>query len=239
LVVALADKLETLVGLFGVGQLPTGDKDPFALRRHALGVIRMLTERQVPIDLPHLIALAREPFGAAITDPTAPLLTFIYERLTGSLRDQGYSAQEVDAVLSLKPDRLVDVTERIKAVRAFAAVPEAAALAAANKRVSNILKKVEGALPRDVDPTLLNEAAEVALFQALNQVEPQATMAFQQSHFADSLKALAALRVPVDAFFESVLVNAEDPDLRNNRLALLSRLHSSMNRVADLAKLAA
>jgi len=155
------------------------------------------------------------------------------------LRDQGYSAQEVDAVLSLKPDRLVDVTERIKAVRAFAAVPEAAALAAANKRVSNILKKVEGALPRDVDPTLLNEAAEVALFQALNQVEPQATMAFQQSHFADSLKALAALRVPVDAFFESVLVNAEDPDLRNNRLALLSRLHSSMNRVADLAKLAA
>ena len=239
LVVALADKLETLVGLFGVGQLPTGDKDPFALRRHALGVIRMLTERQVPIDLPHLIALAREPFGAAITDPTAPVLTFMYERLTGSLRDQGYSAQEVDAVLSLKPDRLVDVTERIKAVRAFAAVPEAAALAAANKRVSNILKKVEGALPRDVDPTLLNEAAEVALFQALNQVEPQATMAFQQSHFADSLKALAALRVPVDAFFESVLVNAEDPDLRNNRLALLSRLHSSMNRVADLAKLAA
>jgi len=239
LVVALADKLGTRVGLFGVGQLPTGDKDPFALRRHALGVIRMLTERQVPIDLPHLIALAREPFGAAITDPTAPLLTFMYERLTGSLRDQGYSAQEVDAVLSLKPDRLVDVTERIKAVRAFAAVPEAAALAAANKRVSNILKKVEGALPRDVDPTLLNEAAEVALFQALNQVEPQATMAFQQSHFADSLKALAALRVPVDAFFESVLVNAEDPDLRNNRLALLSRLHSSMNRVADLAKLAA
>ena len=239
LVVALADKLETLVGLFGIGQLPTGDKDPFALRRHALGVIRMLVERKVPIDLPHLIALAIAPFGAVITDPTTPLLAFMYERLASGLRDQGYSAQEVDAVLSLKPDRLVDVTERLAAVRAFAALPEAAALAAANKRVGNILKKVEGALPTQVDAALLKEPAEAALFKALNEVEPLANAAFNAGHFADSLKALAALRAPVDAFFESVMVNAEDAALRNNRLALLSRLHAAMNRVADLAKLAA
>ena len=239
LVVALADKLETLVGLFGIGQLPTGDKDPFALRRHALGVIRMLVERKVPIDLPQLIALATAPFGAVITDPTAPVMTFMYERLAGGLRDQGYSAQEVDAVLSLKPDRLVDVTDRLAAVRAFAALPEAAALAAANKRVGNILKKVEGALPTQVDANLLKEAAETNLLNALNEVQPKADAAFNQGHFADSLKALAALRAPVDAFFESVMVNAEDPALRNNRLALLFRLHTAMNRVADVAKLAA
>jgi glycyl-tRNA synthetase beta chain len=239
LVVALADKLETLVGLFGIGQLPTGDKDPFALRRHALGVIRMLVERKVPVDLQQLIGLSVAPFGAAITDPTTPLLAFMYERLAGGLRDQGYSAQEVDAVLSLKPDRLVDVTDRLAAVRAFAALPEAAALAAANKRVGNILKKVEGALPTQVDAALLKEPAEAALFKALNEVEPQANAAFTAGHFADSLKALAALREPVDAFFESVMVNAEDAALRNNRLALLSRLHTAMNRVADLAKLAA
>ena len=239
LVVALADKLETLVGLFGIGQLPTGDKDPFALRRHALGVIRMLTERKVTVGLQQLLALAVAPFGAVITDPTALLLTFMYERLAGALRDQGYSAQEVDAVLSLKPDRLVDVTDRLAAVRAFAALPEAAALAAANKRVGNILKKVEGALPNQVDAALLKEPAEAVLFKALNDVEPQANASFTAGHFADSLKTLAALRVPVDAFFESVMVNAEHTALRNNRLALLSRLHTAMNRVADLAKLAA
>jgi glycyl-tRNA synthetase beta chain len=239
LVGALADKLETLVGLFGIGQLPTGDKDPFALRRHALGVIRMLTERKVPIGLQQLIALAVAPFGAVISDPTTPLLAFMYERLAGGLRDQGYSAQEVDAVLSLKPDRLVDVTDRLAAVRAFAALPEASALAAANKRVGNILKKVEGALPTQVDAALLKEPADAALFKALNEAEPQANAAFTAGQFSDSLKALAALRVPVDAFFESVMVNAEDTALRNNRLALLSRLHVAMNRVADLAKLAA
>ncbi len=253
LVVALADKMETLVGLFGIGQLPTGDKDPFALRRHALGVIRMLIERKVPVDLQHLIALAVLPFSEnttastttataaaiAIKDPTVPLLAFMYERLAGGLREQGYSAQEVDAVLSLKPNRLVDVTDRLSAVRAFAELPEAAALAAANKRVGNILKKVEGALPTQVDTALLTEPNEVALFKALNLVEPQANEKFNQGHFADSLKTLAALRLPVDAFFETVMVNAENTALRNNRLALLSRLHIAMNRVADLAKLAA
>ena len=238
LTVALADKLETLVGLFGIGQLPTGDKDPFALRRHALGVIRMLTERSVPLGLQQLIALSVAPFGASISDPTVPLLAFIYDRLAGNLREQGYSAQEVDAVLSLRPDRLVDVTDRLAAVRSFAALPEAAALAAANKRVGNILKKVEGDVPSQVHTALLNEPAEAALFKALSEVQPVAEAAFEAGDYAESLKALAALRLPVDAFFESVMVNAEDPALRNNRLALLAGLHAAMNRVADLSKLA-
>ena len=239
LIVALADKLETLVGLFGIGQLPTGDKDPFALRRHALGVIRMLIERSVPIGLDRLIALAVPAFGAAINDPSAPLLDFIYERLAGSLREQGFSAQEVDAVLSLRPARLADVTARLAAVRAFAALPEAAALAAANKRVGNILKKADGAVAPHVNVELLTELAEAALHAALLDVQTTADAAFDQGDYPASLQALAALRAPVDAFFDTVMVNADDPALRANRLGLLARLHAAMNRVADLSKLAA
>ena len=239
LIVALADKLETLVGLFGIGQLPTGDKDPFALRRHALGVIRMLIERSVPIGLDRLIALAVPAFGAAIKDPSAPLLDFIYERLAGSLREQGYTAQEVDAVLSLRPARLADVTARLAAVRAFAALPEAAALAAANKRVGNILKKADGAVAPHVNVELLTELAEAALHAALLDVQTTADAAFDQGDYPASLQALAALRAPVDAFFDTVMVNADDPALRANRLGLLARLHAAMNRVADLSKLAA
>jgi glycyl-tRNA synthetase beta chain len=238
LALALADKLETLVGLFGIGQLPTGDKDPFALRRHALGVIRMLVEAQVPVDVSRLIQAAAHHFGAAITDPTTALLAFMYDRLSGSLREQGFSAQEIDAVLALQPQRLSDVTNRLAAVRAFAALPEAAALAAANKRVGNILKKVDGVVAAQVNPQLLQEAAERALHATLLQVEPQAAAAFKAGDLTASLQALAQLRTPVDAFFESVMVNAEDPALRANRLGLLASLHAAMNRVADLAKLA-
>ena len=237
-VVALADKLETLVGLFGIGQLPTGDKDPFALRRHALGLIRMLVEKSVPIDLPTLVALAVPVFGAVVTDPTVPLLDFIYDRLAGSLREQGYTAQEVDAVLSLHPTRLADVAARLAAVRAFAALPEAAPLAAANKRVGNILKKVEGAVAARVDTALLKEPAEAALSEALVAAKPRADAAFERGDYAASLQALAALKTPVDAFFDSVMVNAEDDKLRVNRLGLLATLHAAMNRVADLSKLA-
>ena len=239
LICALADKLETLVGLFGIGQLPTGDKDPFGLRRQALGVIRMLVERGVPIGLERLIALAVPAFGAAIKDPSAPLLDFIYDRLAGSLREQGFSAQEVDAVLSLRPARLADVTARLAAVRAFTALPEAAALAAANKRVGNILKKADGAVATHVDVELLNELAEAALYAALLDVQTSADMAFEQGDYTASLQTLAALRAPVDAFFDTVMVNADDPALRANRLGLLARLHAAMNRVADLSKLAA
>lgn len=237
-VVALADKLETLVGLFGIGQLPTGDKDPFALRRHALGVIRILTEKNLPLELPALIDAAVPPFGELISNPRDALLGFFADRLAVSLRDQGYSAQEVDAVLALNPTRLGDVPKRLEAVRAFAQLSEAASLAAANKRVGNILKKVEGELPTAINPDLLKEAAEQALAAAIADVQPAADRLFEQHDYTGSLKALAALKAPVDAFFDDVMVNAEDAALRANRLALLGRLHAAMNRVADLSRLA-
>ena len=237
-VVAMADKLETLVGMFGIGNLPTGDRDPFALRRHALGVVRMLSEKALPLDLDTLVRSAVPAFGSKIEDPSAALLDFIYDRLAGSLREQGYSAQEVDAVLALWPQRLGDVPKRLAAVRAFAALPEAAALAAANKRVSNILKKA-GSVDAHVSELLLQEAAEKDLYAALQKVGPQAQAQFDAGDYTASLQTLAALRAPVDAFFDGVMVNAEQMDLRLNRQGLLQVLHDAMNRVADLSRLAA
>jgi glycyl-tRNA synthetase beta chain len=257
LVVALADKLETLVGMFGIGNLPTGDKDPFALRRHALGVIRMLGEKNLPLDLQQLLSNAFEDaqWGAAFKaiydadgkanssvylnfEAAKPLADFIYERLAGSLRDQGYSPQEVDAVLALRPQRLGDVAQRLAAVRVFAALPEAASLAAANKRVSNILKKA-GEVDAHVSDVLLKEVAEKNLYSALKEVVPRANQQFEAGDYTASLQTLAALRPPVDAFFDSVMVNAEELDLRLNRQGLLKTLHDAMNRVADLSRLAA
>ncbi|MFZ9374549.1 MAG: glycine--tRNA ligase subunit beta [Burkholderiaceae bacterium] len=237
-VVALADKLETLVGMFGIGNLPSGDKDPFALRRHALGVIRMLVERDLPLDLSVLVSAATPAFGSKITPATEALFDFIYDRLAGSLREQGYSAQEVDAVLALRPQRLADVARRLQAVRAFAALPEAPALAAANKRVGNILKKA-GEVDAHVNAGLLHEAAERDLYAALEASVPQADAQFAAGDYTASLKTLAALRAPVDAFFDGVMVNAEQDDLRLNRQGLLKTLHTAMNRVADLSRLVA
>ena len=262
-VLALADKLETLVGLFGIGQLPTGDKDPFALRRHALGVIRILTERNLPLNLPDLIRSSFDEFdvtrrlgfddlplanelvlpsndAAVRLDSNAPdkVLSFVFDRLAVNLREQGYSAQEVDAVLALSPARLGEVPRRLAAVRAFAALPEAAALAAANKRVGNILKKSDAGAAGAVDPALLVEPAEAGLHAALAAAAPAADLAFASGDYSASLQALAVLKAPVDAFFEAVMVNADDLALRANRLALLGSLHAAMNRVADLARLA-
>jgi glycyl-tRNA synthetase beta chain len=238
LVVALADKLETLAGLFAIGQLPTGDKDPFALRRHALGIVRMLMERDLPLALGELLGSAMALFPQAAPEALGQLSTFVYERLAGLLREQGYSAQEVDAVLALQPQRLGDVAKRLAAVRAFAALPEAPALAAANKRIANILKKAERA-DAHVNPALLQEDAEKALHAAVGQLVPQADAKFQAGDYTGSLQMLAALRAPVDAFFDGVMVNAEEADLRLNRLGLLALLHRAMNRVADLSRLAA
>ncbi|AYM97778.1 glycine--tRNA ligase subunit beta [Acidovorax sp. 1608163] len=240
-VVALADKLETLVGMFGIGNLPTGDRDPFALRRHALGVIRMLVEKDLPLDLSALLAGAVPAFGDKITDASAQLADFIYDRLAGSLREQGYRAQEVDAVMALRPQRLALVEKQLAAVRAFAALPEAPALAAANKRVGNILKKaeVEGPVDAHVNPALLQEQAEKDLFAALQRFVPEANAQFDAGDYTASLQTLAVLRAPVDAFFDDVMVNAEQLDLRLNRQGLLKSLHEAMNRVADLSRLAA
>ncbi|GAB1391839.1 glycine--tRNA ligase subunit beta [Rhodocyclaceae bacterium] len=232
LCVALADKLETLAGMFGIGQLPTGDKDPFALRRHALGLVRMMIERDLPLDLMWMLQTA----GLEDSSVIGKLFDFIYERAANNLREQGYSALEVDAVISKWP-HLGEVPKRLAAVRAFAALPEAASLAAANKRVGNILKKAEGTVAAKIDTTLLKEAAEVALNAALSEVKPKADAAFDAGDYTASLQALAALKAPVDAFFTDVMVNAEDLALRNNRLGLLATLYQAMNRVADLSKL--
>jgi glycyl-tRNA synthetase beta chain len=237
LVVALADKLETLAGLFAIGQLPTGDKDPFALRRHALGIVRMLMEKDLPLELGALVTQALGLFPQAQPGTIEQLTDFIYERLAGLLREQGYSAQEVEAVLALRPQRLGDVAKRLAAVRAFAALPEAPALAAANKRIGNILKKAEKA-DAHVNERLLKEDAEKALFAATQKIAPQARSQFESGDYTGSLQTLAALRGPVDAFFDGVMVNAEEADLRLNRLGLLATLHQAMNRVADLSRLA-
>ena len=258
-VVALADKFETLVGLFAIDQKPTGDKDPFALRRHALGVCRLLIERNLDLELGQLIRFGRvefEKFASSLPADNAEAMNFhlhfqgaefngnldvfnfVCDRLAGYLRDLGSSAQEVGAVLSLSPQRLSEVPKRLAATRAFAALPEAASLAAANKRVANILKKVDGKVIARVDRRLLSEAAEIALYEALAVVRPAADAAFERGDYTASLQALAVLKTPVDSFFESVMVNAEDPALRANRLGLLATLHAAMNRVADLSKLA-
>ena len=241
IVVALADKLETLVGLFGVGQTPTGDKDPFALRRHALGVLRMLIDRALALELPALVAMAHAPFAAVKgwREVAEAVLQFFHERLEVLLREQGASAQEVGAVLALEPPRIDEVPKRLAAVRAFAGMAESAPLAAANKRITNILKKSEADGALRVDPSLFVEDAERALHDALAQIAPRADALFEQRDYAASLRELAALKGPVDTFFDQVMVNADDARLRANRLALLAALHRAMNRVADLSRLAA
>ena len=238
LVVALADKLETLVGMFGIGNVPTGDKDPFALRRHALGVIRMLIDKDVALGLPELLALSAPVFGDKITGGSEALIEFIYDRLAGSLREQGFSAQEVDAVMALRPTRLGQIGQFLSAVRAFAALPESPALAAANKRIGNILKKA-GEVDAHVNTALLQEDAEKSLYAVMQKLLPESEAQFKSGDYTASLQTLAALRAPVDTFFDDVMVNAEEMDLRLNRQGLLKSLHVAMNRVADLSRLAA
>ena len=255
MLVALADKLETLVGLFGIGQLPTGDRDPFALRRHALGVIRMLREALPGLALDDVVrtAISSPAWPASVvvnaTEPGGPqlhdrLMQFFRDRLAVLLRDEGHAALAVEAVLDVDASRLSALGERLNAVRAFAALPESAALAGANKRIANILRKSaasEGiALQAGVlDPQRLIEPAEQGLHAALRATGHDSDARFEAGDFTGSLRALAALKAPVDRFFDEVMVNAEDPAVRANRLALLAALHRTMNRVAELSRLAA
>lgn len=238
--VALADKLETLVGIWGIGLQPTGDKDPFALRRHALGILRMLVEKRLAVSLQALIGAATALFAGNTNfkDPSADVLTFLYDRLRGQLRERGFSQSEVEAVVAQNPDSLDNIVERLQAVQSFAALPESASLAAANKRITNILKKADGT-PGEIHANLLQEAAEQALYKAMGDVKPNVDAAYAAGDFTSALKTLAALREGVDAFFNDVMVNAEDLALRNNRLALLASLHGMLNQVADISKLAA
>ncbi|MHA6896933.1 glycine--tRNA ligase subunit beta [Ralstonia pseudosolanacearum] len=239
-VVALADKLETLVGIWGIGLAPTGEKDPFALRRHALGILRMLIEKPLALGIAEVLEAATASFEgiAAVKPDLAAITDFLYDRLRGYLKDKGYSTNEVEAVVSQRPQRLDDIVARLEAVRAFAALPQAEALAAANKRITNILKKTDIAIG-SVQPQLLKEDAERALHQAVATSEPHVHDAFARGDFTTALKTLAGLREAVDSFFDGVMVMADDTALRDNRLALLGELHGLMNRVADISKLAA
>jgi glycyl-tRNA synthetase beta chain len=199
----------------------------------------MLMEKDLPLDLGALVSESLGLFPQAKPDTAAALIEFIYDRLAGMLREQGYSAQEVDAVLALRPQRLGDVAKRLAAVRAFASLPEAPSLAAANKRIGNILKKAEGEVSAQVNEPLLRESAEQALFGSMKDITPRADAQFKAGDYTASLQTLAGLRTTVDKFFDAVMVNAEDAQLRANRLGLLATLHAAMNRVADLSKLAA
>jgi glycyl-tRNA synthetase beta chain len=238
---ALADKLETLAGLFGVGQVPTGDKDPFALRRHALGVLRIVMEQRLTVPLSALVKAAFAAVSSKAKDATPALMDFIYDRLRGVLRDQGYTANEVEAVIAQRPDRLDRLSDQLAAVRVFMALPEAESLAAANKRVANILRKAEESkteIAPQVQPHLLTDAAEKALHAAMQTTIPAAQNALNSGNFSENLKAFAALKAPVDAFFTDVMVMADDLPVRANRLALLRDLRAAMNQVADISKLA-
>lgn len=239
--VALADKLDALVGFFGIGQIPTGDKDPFGLRRAALGVLRIVMEKPLPLDLNDLVKAAHDAFAhqhVALDKHDEPLLNFIFDRLRGLLKDAGYAQDVVEAVLAQRPTRVDLVPAKLEAVRAFLALPEAQALAAANKRIGNILKKSPEA-DAHVSPVLLQEPAEKSLHDAMERIVPAADAQFDAGDYTASLQTLAALRAPVDAFFDGVMVNAEQIDLRLNRLGLLKLLHAAMNRVALLERLAA
>jgi glycyl-tRNA synthetase beta chain len=236
--VALGDKLEALAGMFGIGERPTGDKDPYGLRRHALGILRMLIEAELPLPLPILLRAAFEPFGERFGPETqAELARFLYDRLRGLLQERGYSTLEVEAVVSLAPGRIDRVPAMLAAVRAFSQMAEAQSLAAANKRIGNILKKTDAPVD-SFDPGLLFEPAERDLWEAFERVAPQAERLLADADYSGMLRALAPLKVPVDRFFDDVMVMVEDARLRTNRLALLAQLRSLMNRIADLSLLA-
>ena len=238
--VALADKLEALTGMFGIGQVPTGDKDPFGLRRAALGVIRILVERNQPVPLGVLVDHAFAAFAGvpAVKADRAAVLDFVYDRLRGYLREQGYTANQVAAVLDARPDVIADLPARLSAVQAFAALPEAAALSAANKRIVNILKKSGGEAAATVDRARLADGAEHDLYLAFQRLTPQVEADYGSGDFSGALKALATAKPAVDRYFDDVMVMADDPVIRANRLALLRGVAATMNRVADISKLA-
>jgi glycyl-tRNA synthetase beta chain len=221
--VALADKFEALKGLFGIGQAPTGERDPFGLRRAALGVVRILIEKSLPLSLDDFVP--------------ADVKAFILERARGYFRERGYTANEVEAVLCLAPGRLDLIPKQLEAVRAFAELPEAESLAAANKRIGNILKQAE-AVPAGFDPALMVLPEEKSLATTFNRLQPDVDRAFSALDYTGALKALASLKSPVDAFFDKVMVMDKDPRVRANRIGFLGRLHGTMNRIADLSKLA-
>lgn len=253
--VAIADKTEALFGMFAVGNVPTGDKDPFGLRRAAIGILRMMIERSLPLSITDLVAAARTVFeplsiqtltkkneskAADLSQTSDVLADFFYDRLRGLLKDEGYSASMIEAVLIQRPSDIASVPRRLQAVRAFSALPEAEALAAANKRIVNILKKADDAARKaTVQPELFCDDAERALFEIFQtKINGEVDAAMIQGDFAKALQVLATARATIDRFFDEVMVMADDAKVRNNRLALLNAIRQTMNRVAEIALLA-
>ena len=237
--VAIADKLDTLVGIFGIGMLPTGSKDPYALRRAALGVLRILIEKQLDLDLTGAVTVAVEQFGAKVKAAglADQVLEFIFDRLRARYEDEGIDVATYLSVRALKPGSALDFDQRVQAVQAFRKLPEADALAAVNKRVSNLLSKFEGTIASHVEPKYFDNANEFSLYSAIQQADQAVQPMAAARQYTESLARLAALREPVDAFFEAVMVNAEDANVRANRYALLSRLRGLFLGVADISLL--
>jgi glycyl-tRNA synthetase beta chain len=237
--VALADKLDTLVGIYGIGLIPTGDRDPFGLRRQALGVLRILSELSLPLDLMELLELAKLSFASGVLHDSVAvdLHAFILDRLRNYLRERSFAQDEIEAVVSQNPTRIDQVLPRLQAVQAFRDMPEAQSLAAANKRIRNILKKTSVAQSAP-DTAVFRETAERNLFAASSQLAPTVSSLVQNQDYTEALRALAGVRTAVDTFFDEVMVMADEPALRDNRLALLAQLEGMMNQVADISKLA-
>jgi len=237
--VALADKLDTLVGIFGIGQVPKGDRDPFALRRAALGLLRTLVERDLPLDLNELLSASAEGFGDKLSNQTvkADVFDFLLGRFRPWYQEQGISVDVIQAVLARSPSKPVDFDKRVKAVEAFKSLDSAESLAAANKRVGNILAKSKESIDGKVQPNLLNEAPEKALYQLLDETEQTVKPLIQDGNYTDALTQLSNLKEPVDEFFEHVMVNAEQDDIRLNRLNLLYRLRQLFLEIADISLL--
>jgi glycyl-tRNA synthetase beta chain len=238
-ILAVADKLDTLVGIFGIGMLPTGSKDPYALRRAALGILRILIEKRLDLDLVAAVRFSISQFAGQVkTEGLADqVLEFIFDRLRARYEDEGVEVASYLAVRAVQPGSALDFDQRVQAVQAFRNLPEAEALAAANKRVSNLLSKFEAKLPATVEPRYFDSATEFSLYSALQQAEQAVQPLAADRQYREALERLAHLRGPVDAFFEAVLVNAEDASVRANRYALLARLRGLFLGVADISAL--
>lgn len=237
--VAVADKLDTLAGIFGIGMLPTGSKDPYALRRAALGVLRILIEKGLDLDLVEATRVAIAQYGGKVqTNGLAvQVLEFVFDRLRARYEDEGVEVPVYLAVRAVQPASALDFDQRVQAVQAFRRLPDAAALAAANKRVSNLLDKFDGQVPAEIRPHLFDNASEFSLYSAIQQADHAVQPLAAARQYREALERLASLREPVDAFFEAVLVNAEHPDVRANRYALLAKLRGLFLGVADISVL--
>lgn len=233
-IVAIADKIETLIGLFSIGEKPTGDKDPFALRRQVIGIIRILTEKNIGLNLNTTIS---DSIKATKLAESKDLNSFIYDRISNFFKDQGYAALDIEAVLAIDSGLISEIPKRLNAIKEFSQLPESKDLASANKRVGNILKKADFKSVLKIDPALLKDIAEVNLYKTLDLVDAEARKEYLANNYSSSLKLLCKLKNPIDQFFNDVMVNVEDESLKMNRLALLEKLYSAMNLVADLSKL--